>query len=214
VIAPTEAERAALKEIPNVDDALKQELALGRTEGDGAPLNEQILKPALNVRGISAGRVGAQASNTIQSEAHASIDFRLVPAQTPAGVRDRVERFLADNGWTVVHETPDAATRMAHPRVVKLAWGPGYPAARTAVDSAIGKRAATAIGAALGYAPIRLPSLGGSIPMYLFQHGGKTPVIGVPIANHDNNQHAADENLRLQNLWDGIDVFTALFGSL
>ena len=50
--------------------------------------------------------------------------------------------------------------------------------------------------------------------MYLFQHGGRVPVIGVPIVNHDNNQHAANENLRLQNLWDGIEIYTALFGAL
>jgi hypothetical protein len=38
--------------------------------------------------------------------------------------------------------------------------------------------------------------------MYLFQGENHTPVIGVPIANHANNQHAANENLGLQNLWD------------
>jgi len=27
------------------------------------------------------------------------------------------------------------------------------------------------------------------------------PIICLPIVNHDNNQHAANENLRLQNLW-------------
>ncbi len=32
----------------------------------------------------------------------------------------------------------------------------------------------------------------------------------VPIVNHDDNQHAANENLRLQNLWDGIDTMAAL----
>jgi acetylornithine deacetylase/succinyl-diaminopimelate desuccinylase-like protein len=35
-----------------------------------------------------------------------------------------------------------------------------------------------------------------------------------PIANHDNNQHAANENLRLQNLWDAIDVYAGLFAEL
>ncbi len=49
--------------------------------------------------------------------------------------------------------------------------------------------------------------------MYLFQRGG-TPVIGLPIVNHDNNQHAANENLRLQNLWDGIELFAVLFANL
>jgi len=42
----------------------------------------------------------------------------------------------------------------------------------------------------------------------------KTPVVGVPIVNHDNDQHAANENLRLQNLWDGIEVYAALMARL
>lgn len=35
------------------------------------------------------------------------------------------------------------------------------------------------------------------------------PLIVFPIANHDDNQHAKDENIRLQNLWDGTDAFAA-----
>ena len=56
--------------------------------------------------------------------------------------------------------------------------------------------------------------MGGSLPIHLFQQRGNTPAIVLPIANHDNNQHAANENLRLQNLWDAIDVFGALFAGL
>jgi acetylornithine deacetylase/succinyl-diaminopimelate desuccinylase-like protein len=66
----------------------------------------------------------------------------------------------------------------------------------------------------IGQEPVLLPTVGGSIPMYLFQQPDNTPVIGLPIANHDDNQHAADENLRLQNLWEGIEVYAALFGGL
>jgi hypothetical protein len=51
--------------------------------------------------------------------------------------------------------------------------------------------------------------LGGSLPMRHFAQVFAVPVVGVPIANHDNNQHAADENLRLQNLWDGIELYAA-----
>jgi len=36
------------------------------------------------------------------------------------------------------------------------------------------------------------------------------PNISVPIANHDDNQHSYNENLRIQNLWDGIEVMAAL----
>lgn len=50
--------------------------------------------------------------------------------------------------------------------------------------------------------------------MYLLAGKHETPVIGVPIANHDYNQHAANENLRLQNLWDAIDIYAFLFTQL
>jgi hypothetical protein len=40
------------------------------------------------------------------------------------------------------------------------------------------------------------------------------PVIGLPIANHDNDQHAANENVRVQNLWDGIEAFAVVFARL
>src|SRR5262249_26854900 len=199
-----------LAAIPNIDDNIRRELALGRTEGVGKTLNELILQPALNLRGILGGHVEALASNTISAEAKASIDFRLVPAQTPDKLRERVERHIAAQDFYIVRDTPDAATRMAHPNVVRLVWGPGYPAARTSMDLPISRRLAGVIHDATGSSPYLLPSLGGSVPMYLFQRGG-TPVIGFPIVNHDNNQHAANENVRLQNLWDGIEMFAALF---
>ena len=209
----TAAERDALAAIPNIDDSLRRELALGRVEGEGKPLNELILLPALNLRGIAAGHVGQQATNTISTEARASIDFRLVPAQTPQKVRERVERHIVAQGFFIVRDSPDAETRRAHENVARLNWGAGYPAARTSMDLPISRLAAGIIGEATGVAPLKLPSLGGSVPMYLFQRGG-APAIGLPIVNHDNDQHAANENLRIQNLWDGIEIFAALFTNL
>ena len=37
-----------------------------------------------------------------------------------------------------------------------------------------------------------------------------THTVMVPIANYDNNQHSPNENIRLQNLWDGIETMAAL----
>jgi acetylornithine deacetylase/succinyl-diaminopimelate desuccinylase-like protein len=50
--------------------------------------------------------------------------------------------------------------------------------------------------------------------MHLFGDVLGAPVIGLPIVNHDNNQHGANENVRLQNLWDGIEAFAAVFAGL
>jgi acetylornithine deacetylase/succinyl-diaminopimelate desuccinylase-like protein len=42
------------------------------------------------------------------------------------------------------------------------------------------------------------------------ERAAHTRTITVPIANYDDNQHAANENLRLQNLWDGTATMAAL----
>ncbi len=207
----TAAEQDALAAAPEVETGLKQELALAATEGDGASLAAQILKPALNVHGIESGHVGASATNLIQTEATASIDFRLVPEQTPEKVRERVEAFLRQEGYFLTTTTPDKETRRSHPRIVKLTWGDGYPAARTPLDSPLAKQIVRVMEQTQGAPPIRMPTVGGSVPMYLFQEGGTVPVLLLPIANHDNNQHTFNENLRLQNLWDGMELFAGLF---
>ena len=210
---PTAEELAAIARVPDVEAALRREFEIGGTEGDGRPLNELLMRPALNVRGIEAGRVGVRATNAIPVQARASIDFRLVPAQTPESVRARVEQHLTEHGWTIVRAVPDSAARRKNDRLVLLEWGPGYPPARTSLDIPLA-REITALLQAIDRDPVRLPTLGGSIPMYLFQHPKDTPVILLPIANHDDNQHAPNENLRLQNLWDGIEVFATLFAEL
>ena len=210
---PSAAEKAAVAKIPDVEADLRREFEIASTEGEGEHLNELLLRPALNVRGIEAGHVGENASNTIQPEARASIDFRLVPDETPESVKPLVERHLEAQGYTIVHETPDRATRQQHPKIVKVEWGAGYPPARTPLDLPFSREVAALMTAA-GHEPVRLPTVGGSIPMYLFQQPNDTPVIGLPIANHDDNQHSNDENLRLQNLWDGIEVYSVLFAGM
>ena len=210
---PTAAETEAISKIPNVEADLRREFEIAATEGGGKSLNELLMQPGLNLRGIESGHVGAQASNTIPTEAHASIDFRLVPDETPESIKPLVERHLEAQGYTVVRQQPDTAMRLAKPKLVKVEWGSGYPASRTSLDLPFSRELA-AIMTASGHDPVRLPTAGGSLPMDLFKQENNVPVIAFPIANHDDNQHAANENLRLQNLWDGIEVFAAFFSSL
>ena len=203
------AEQAALAALPDVESALRQELALGRTEGSER-LAASLARPALNVRGIRVGAVGDQAANAIATEARASVDFRLVPDQTPQEVRRRTEAFLAAQGWTIVSTDPDAALRRAHAKVVKLEWSLDYPGYRTSMDAPAVRAVVAAIERASGEPVVRLPMLGGSVPMRTFADALHMPIVGVPLANYDNNQHAANENLRLQNLWDAIDIYAGL----
>lgn len=56
--------------------------------------------------------------------------------------------------------------------------------------------------------------VGGTAPLAIFAKSLGLPLVSVGVVNYDNNQHAANENLRLQNLWDGIEIYAALFAGL
>jgi acetylornithine deacetylase/succinyl-diaminopimelate desuccinylase-like protein len=124
---------------------------------------------------------------------------------------DLVERHVARRGYHIVREDPDDETRLAHPRIARIVRRPGYPAVRTPMDLPIVEPVIRAAGAAAGGPVVLMPTLGGSLPLFLFSDDLGKPVVIVPIANHDDNQHAPDENLRVGNLWYGIDLFAALF---
>ncbi len=210
----TPAERRALTTVPDADTALRHELGLAVTEAGGALLKERIMLPALNVKRLVAGGSSGEAANAIPTEASASLGFRLVPDQTPAKVREKVEVHLRRAGYHIVDTEPDLETRRSHAQLVRLEWGDGYRPSRTPLDLPISRAVVAVIQGAVGETVIETPTLGGSVPMFLFDEVLGTPVIGVPIANHDNNQHGADENIRLQNLWDGIGVYAALMARL
>jgi len=57
---------------------------------------------------------------------------------------------------------------------------------------------------------ISTPTLGGSLPIYLSEQALDIPIIILPVANHDNNQHGRNENLRLKNLWDAVEIYAAI----
>jgi acetylornithine deacetylase/succinyl-diaminopimelate desuccinylase-like protein len=210
----TATEQGVLARTPGIDPELRHELAIAVPEGEGATLAQQVLKPAINVRGIHAGHVGTQAANIISTEATASFDFRLVPNQSPDHVRKEIEEHIARQGFFIAHDTPDLALRRAHARIAKLEWGPGYPAYRTSIDNPVTQATFRALEQAVGGPVVEVVSVGAAIPMYIFEGEHHTPVIGLPIANHDNNQHAYDENLRLQNMWDAIEMYGTLVATL
>jgi acetylornithine deacetylase/succinyl-diaminopimelate desuccinylase-like protein len=66
----------------------------------------------------------------------------------------------------------------------------------------------------MGYPVLRLPFSGASSGMAEIVNQLKAPMVGVSIANYDDNQHAQNENLRLGNLWDGIEVYAGLLADL
>jgi acetylornithine deacetylase/succinyl-diaminopimelate desuccinylase-like protein len=214
-VAPiSAADRAALAALPDVETDLKKALGLGRSVGPPR-LADGYMAPTLNVRAIHGGDEGPNAANAIATQADASFDFRLAPGETPERVKAMTEAYLQKQGWFIVGDTPDLATRLAHPKIVRIDWDEGASiATESPMDGPAAAAVAASIGRTVGYPVLRLPFSGASSGMAEIVNQLRAPMVGVAIANYDDNQHAMNENLRLQNLWDGIEVYAGLIADL
>ena len=204
------ADYAAIAAMPTVDDALREEFGLAATENENAPLAERIMLPALNLKGLKSAEVGDKARNVIPPAATASIGIRLVKGNDPAAMQGLVEAHIAAQGYHIVREDPDAQTRQTYPLIAKVTRESGYRAVRTPLDAPGIRDLVKVLRLAAGDDLILNPGLGGTLPLYVFEDVSDAPIVILPIANFDNNQHAADENIRLGNLFYGIEAYAAV----
>lgn len=203
----TESERAAIAAMPNIEEQLKDELAVNTPEGAGTRIEELVTLPAFNARGIVGGGVGSQGRNIILSSSTVSLNLRLVPNQQPERIRQIIEDHIRAEGFFIVYEDPTDEILRANAKVVKLDWrGGGSPGLRTSMDGPMAQRLIQ-IMQELAPELIQTPTMGGGLPLNAFANRMDTPIIVLPLANHDNNQHGENENLRLQNLWDAMAVY-------
>jgi acetylornithine deacetylase/succinyl-diaminopimelate desuccinylase-like protein len=126
----------------------------------------------------------------------------------PGQTADRLIEHIRKQGYFVVESEPGENVRQAHPIVAWVVRSFGERAHRTSMDLPISQEVIRAVESARGPA-IKMPSSGGGNPDAAGEILGM-PSIGVPVANHDDNQHSFNENVRLQNLWDGIELMAAL----
>ncbi|MEK7266610.1 MAG: M20/M25/M40 family metallo-hydrolase [Pseudomonadota bacterium] len=205
----TKADRAAIAAMPPIDDQLRETFGLAETEMHDAPLAERLLLPALNLHGLKSAEVGPGAANVIPETATASLGLRLALGDDPEKMLDLLEAHIARQGYHIMRGAPDAAARAAYPLIATVTREAGYPAVRSRIDDPAFAPLIEAVRAAAGDGLVLAPTLGGSLPLYMFKEASNAPVIVLPIANYDNNQHAADENIRLGNLFYGVDALAA-----
>jgi len=202
-------EKKALADAPINDDLLRREFVLGHTDGNGRQLRELINEPSLNINGISSGHTGASSTNSIPTTATVSLDLRLVVTIDWKVQQQRVIDYVRSQGYFITTAEPTHEELLTHPKVARIEADEGSNALRTPMDLPIAIDVVKAVESARGKV-ILLPTSGGTVPLDIMERASGSRTITIPIANHDNNQHAANENLRLQNLWDGVETMAAL----
>ena len=206
-----EVEQKAIADAPAYDDELRSQLGLARTEGAGKSLLELINQPSLNINGMSSGDVGALARNVIPTTASAVLDLRLVKGNDHRRQVQKLIDHIRRQGFYVIDREPTDDERKQHALIAKVTTrSGGYNAERTRMDLPLSIAVVAAVQSTSTQPIVRLPTAGGSLPLSIITDHLRTVTITVPIANYDNNQHAENENLRLQNLWDGIETLAAV----
>ena len=196
----TAAERQAIDEIPDVEPTLMQASASRAARTPAERLELRHNQPTLNVNAIEAGGgVGGQGRTIIP--ASASAQDRRAPRQgdrSGAAVRPP-RRHVRKQGYFVVDSGAGRgdARRASAARAASTRTG-GYPAGRTSMETPLAAAIAKALSDAAGGPLVRLPTIGGSTPFYLFTDVLGVPTFGLSIVNFDNNQHGPNENLRIK----------------
>jgi len=205
-------EKDALARAPVNDPMLMNAFWLGHVDGADTHLLELINQPSLNINGFSSGQTGARAANVIPPTATADLDLRLVVGVDWRAQQQRVEDYIRSRGYFIVDREPTQQILLEHPRVAMVVRDEaGYNAVRTPMDLPIAQEVIEAVKSARKDKDVvLLPTMGGSVPLGAMERAAQTRTITVPIANYDDNQHAANENLRLRNLWDGVETMAAL----
>ncbi len=207
----TEAERQAIAAIPPVEEDLKRAFGLGAAERPGQRIDAALALPALNVQGLASGGVGTEARNVVPATATAALGIRLVKGMDPAKTVAQVAEHIRKQGYFVVeNREPTAEERRTHAKLCRVrVAGRGTRAVRVPLDDPFAASVVRAVESARGPV-VKQPTMGGTLPIDVFDEVLGAPIVIVPIANHDNNQHTHNENIRLGNLWDGIATLAAL----
>lgn len=152
--------------------------------------------PTFEIHGISGGFTGEGAKTVIPAEAKAKVSLRLVPDQKERRVRQQLKR-------AVKAVTPPWAT-------ADVQFIHGGDPVQVDIDAPVFEHLGTAFREVVGRAavPIRV---GGSIPIVSALAGGKAPVVLTGIGLPDDQLHAPNEKITLNQLWDGVQVFARLF---
>ncbi len=202
VLPLTKKERTAYAKLPWSDRKYAKELGVEKLYGEkGFTTLERVwARPTLECNGIWGGFTGEGAKTVLPSKASAKISMRLVPNQSSAKAAKLFEKHIRK----LAPKTVKVTVRNLHggePAITPID-SPGVQAAVSALEKGFGKK------------PLYQRE-GGSIPIVVqFKQllGIDTVLLGFGLP--DENAHAPDEFINLDNFFGGIRTSAHFFNEL
>jgi acetylornithine deacetylase/succinyl-diaminopimelate desuccinylase-like protein len=191
-------ERKALNALPWKEKEFRRTVGAPALCGErGFTIVEQLwTRPTLEINGIWGGYIGEGAKTVIPSKASAKLSTRLVPHQDPAKIAKQVERHIRKL-------LPKTVTAQFETLSTGKPWVAPY-------SHPIFQKAIQALEAGFGKKAVFIRE-GGSIPFVTQMHDAfKIPCVLLGFGLPDENAHAPDEHISLENYFNGIKA-VALF---
>jgi acetylornithine deacetylase/succinyl-diaminopimelate desuccinylase-like protein len=195
-------ERKALNSLPWKEKEFRKTVGAPGLAGEkGFSIVEQLwARPTLELNGIWGGYTGEGAKTVIPAKSYAKLSTRLVPHQDPAKIAKLVERHIRKLLPKTVHCKFEVLS-MGKPWVAPYSH-PIFQQAIHALESGFGKKAVF----------IRE---GGSIPFVTQMHDTfKVPCVLMGFGLPDENAHAPDEHIALENYFGGIKAVALFYQQL
>jgi len=209
--------RELLAAVPASEEvSLNARLGIARREQIGANLREALMYPTLTLTRMvggaldKSGRVVQAAGAVIPAVAQATIAIRTVPETPPELFREVFSRYLESQGWHLVGKPPGDQERSQFSKLAMLTVG-GRAGVRTRLDDPLGLWLRRAFHGAFGQEPNVIPMLGASLPVDAAIEALGFPFAIAPLANGDDNQHTANENLRVGHYLAGTKSILSVF---
>jgi acetylornithine deacetylase/succinyl-diaminopimelate desuccinylase-like protein len=196
------AERKSLNALPWKKKDFEKAVGARAYAGEkGYTIVEQLWgRPTLEINGIWGGYMGEGAKTVIPSKAWAKFSTRLVPNQNPQKIAKLVEkqvRKLLPKTVICKFEVLSTGKPWTAPY-----QAPIFTKAQAALEKGFGKKAVF----------IRE---GGSIPFVTQMHDTfKVPCVLIGFGLPDENAHAPDEHLALENYFGGIKAIAHFYSAL
>lgn len=196
---PTDLERQAIENLPINVQTVKEELELSHLDApqERGFYERLSLFPTLTINGLHGGYGGKGSKTVLPHAAFAKCDIRLVEAQTVDDIFGKVKTHIAQ-----------------HSPEVEVVFQGGMEPSKTPLEHPFTEPIRQAIAAAQDEEPLLVPAMGGSLPDYVFTKILSIPAFVVPYANHDEANHAPNENLELARFIKGIKTGVAMLSYL
>jgi acetylornithine deacetylase/succinyl-diaminopimelate desuccinylase-like protein len=195
---PTEQELDLIRSLPFDKEETKQTVGYEDFDLDGETYYSKLtLEPTFNIAGFTSGYGGEGSKTIIPAKATLKMDMRLVVDQDPD---DIYEKFVKH----VKKHAPDIEVKNL---------GSMKPS-RTSAELDVVKVVTDSVRSAFGTEPVLQPSLGGSLPDFVWTNILGVPSIVVPYANADEGNHSPNENMGVENFFTGIKCTCQLLADL